>query len=46
MLRLILEKRKKIQTRRRVPNRYVRSTLRSVFTMGFFKQKVKQLIEG
>jgi GT2 family glycosyltransferase len=46
MLPLMLEKRKQIQTRRRVPNRYVRSTLRSMFTMGFFKQKVKQLIEG
>ena len=46
MLPLMLAKRKKIQIRRRVPNRYVRSTLRSMFTMGFFKQKVKQLIEG
>ena len=46
MLPLMLEKRKKIQTRRRVPNRYVRSILTSMFTMGFFKQKVKQLIEG
>jgi hypothetical protein len=45
-LPLMLAKRKKIQIRRRVPNRYVRSTLRSMFTMGFFKQKVKQLIEG
>jgi GT2 family glycosyltransferase len=43
---LMLEKRKQIQTRRRVPNRYVRSTLTSMFTFSFFRQKINQLIEG
>jgi GT2 family glycosyltransferase len=46
MFPLMLEKRKQIQTGRRVPNHYVRSKLTSMFSIGFFKQKVKQLIEG
>jgi GT2 family glycosyltransferase len=46
MLPLMLEKRKQIQTRRRVPNRYVQSTFTPMFTMGFLKQKVRQFIEG
>jgi GT2 family glycosyltransferase len=46
MFPLMLEKRKQIQTRRRVPNRYVRPTLTSMFTFSFFRQKMKQLIEG
>jgi GT2 family glycosyltransferase len=46
MLPLMLEKRKRIQARRRVPNRYLRSVLTSMFTFGFFKQKMKQLVEG
>jgi GT2 family glycosyltransferase len=46
MFPLMLEKRKQIQTVRRVPNHYVKSKLTSMFSMGFFKQKMKQLIEG
>jgi GT2 family glycosyltransferase len=46
MLPLMLEKRKRIQARRRVPNRYLRFVLTSMFTFGFFRQKAKQLIEG
>jgi GT2 family glycosyltransferase len=46
MLPLMLERRKRIQARRRVPNRYLRSVLTSMFTFGFFRQKMKQLIEG
>jgi GT2 family glycosyltransferase len=46
MFPLMLKKRKQIQTRRRVPNRYLRSVLTSMFTFGFFRQKMRQLIEG
>ena len=46
MLPVMLKKRTKIQARKRVPNRYVRSILSSMFTFGFFRQKMKQLIEG
>jgi GT2 family glycosyltransferase len=46
MFALMLEKRKQVQMRRRVPNRYVRSILTSMFTLGFLKQKVKQFIES
>jgi GT2 family glycosyltransferase len=46
MFPLMLEKRKQIQTLRRVPNHHVKSKLTSMFSMGFFKQKMKQLIEG
>jgi hypothetical protein len=46
MFPLMLEKRKQIQTSRRVPNRYMRSTFTPMFTMAFFKQKAKQLIDG
>ena len=42
----MLEKRKQIQTSRRVPNRYVRSVLTSMFTFSFFMQKMKQLVNG
>jgi GT2 family glycosyltransferase len=42
----MLEKRKQIQTSRRVPNRYVRSLLTSMFTFSFFMQKMKQLVNG
>ena len=46
MLRAMLQKRAKIQSRKRVPNRYVRSVLSSMFTLSFFNQKIKQLIAG
>jgi GT2 family glycosyltransferase len=46
MLPIMLKKRAKIQAGKRVPNRYVRSVLTSMFTFGFFRQKMKQLIEG
>ena len=46
MLRAMLQKRAKIQSRKRVPNRYVRSVLTSMFTLSFFNQKIKQLIAG
>jgi GT2 family glycosyltransferase len=46
MLPVMLKKRTKIQARKRVPNQYVRSILSSMFTFGFFRQKMKQLIEG
>jgi hypothetical protein len=46
MFSVMLNKRRKIQAGRRVPNRYVRSVLTSMFTFDFFKQKVKQLIKG
>jgi GT2 family glycosyltransferase len=42
---VMLAKRKHIQAGRRVPNRYVRSILTSMFTRGFFEQKLKQLFE-
>jgi GT2 family glycosyltransferase len=42
----ILERRKQIQTKRRVSNRYVRSVLTSMFTFSFFMQKMKQLVNG
>jgi GT2 family glycosyltransferase len=46
MLPIMLKKRGEIQAGKRVPNRYVRSVLTSMFTFGFFRQKMKQLIEG
>ena len=46
MLPVMLKKRAKIQAEKRVPNRYVRSVLTSMFTFDFFRQKMKQLIEG
>jgi GT2 family glycosyltransferase len=46
MLSVMLKKRAKIQARKRVPNRYVRSVLTSMFTFSFFRQKMKQLIQG
>jgi GT2 family glycosyltransferase len=46
MLSGMLKKRLAIQTRKRVPNCYVRSVLTSMFTFSFFRQKIKQLIEG
>ncbi|HSE84807.1 MAG TPA: hypothetical protein VLJ79_01145, partial [Candidatus Binatia bacterium] len=46
LLPVMLKKRAKIQGKKRVPNRYVRSVLTSMFTFSFFRQKMKQLIEG
>ena len=46
MSSVILKKRAKIQAGKRVPNRYVRSVLTSMFTSAFFRQKVKQLVDG
>jgi GT2 family glycosyltransferase len=46
MFLVMLEKRKQIQRARRVPNRYVRLKLTSMLTIRFFKQKVRQLVEG
>ena len=46
MLPVMLKKRAKIQAAKRIPNRYVRSVLTSMFTFDFFRQKMKQLIEG
>jgi hypothetical protein len=46
MLPIMLKKRAEIQAGKRVPNRYVRSVLTSMFTFGFFRQKMKQLIAG
>jgi GT2 family glycosyltransferase len=46
MFSRMLEKRKQVQTARRVPNRYMRSIFTPMFTMSFLKQKVKQFIEG
>jgi GT2 family glycosyltransferase len=46
MLPVMLKKRGEIQAGKRVANRYVRSVLTSMFTFGFFRQKLKQLIEG
>jgi GT2 family glycosyltransferase len=44
MLRVMLKKRAKIQSRKRVPNRYIRSVLTSMFTLSFLRQKLQQLI--
>jgi hypothetical protein len=46
MLGIMLQKRAKIQSGKRVPDRYIRSILTSMLTLGFFNQKIKQLIEG
>jgi len=46
MLRVMLKKRAKIQSGKRVPNRYVRSVLTSMFTLSFLRQKLQQLIYG
>ena len=46
MSSVMLKKRAKIQAGKRVPNRYVRSVLTSMFTFDFFRQKTKQLFEG
>jgi hypothetical protein len=43
MLPVMLRMRAKIQAAKRVPNRYVRSVLMSMFTFDFFRQKMKQL---
>jgi GT2 family glycosyltransferase len=45
-LPVMLKKRQKILAAKRVPNRHVRSILTSMFTLSFFRQKMKQLIEG
>jgi GT2 family glycosyltransferase len=42
----MLKKRAQIQASKRVPNRYVRSLLTSMFTCDFFGRKLKQLIQG
>ena len=46
MLPVMLRKRVKIQSGKRVPNGYVRSVLTPMLTFRFFRQKMKQLIEG
>ena len=46
MLHVMLKKRAKIQSGKRVPNRYVRSVLTPMLSFSFFRQKLKQLIEG
>jgi GT2 family glycosyltransferase len=46
MLHVMLKKRAKLQSSKRVPNRYVRSVLTPMLTFSFFRQKLKQLIEG
>ena len=46
MLPIMLKKRAEIQAGKRVPNRYMRSVFTSMFTFSFFRQKMKQLIEG
>ena len=46
MLPVMLKKRAKIQAAKRVPNRYVRAVLTSMFTFDFFRQEMKPLIEG
>ena len=44
-LPVMLKKRRRILSGRRVPNHYVRSVLTSMFTLSFFRKKLKQLIE-
>jgi GT2 family glycosyltransferase len=46
MLGVMLQKRAKIQSGKRVPDRYIRSILTSMLTLNFFSQKIKQLFEG
>ena len=46
LLPVMLKKRAKIQSGRRVSNRYLRSVLTSMFTLAFFRLKLKQLIQG
>jgi len=45
LLPVMLKKRAKIQSGRRVSNRYWRSVLTSMFTLAFFRLKLKQLIK-
>ena len=46
LLPVMLKKRAKIQSGRGVSNRYLRSVLTSMFTLAFFRLKLKQLIKG
>ena len=46
MLPRMWGKRKRIQQRRRVPNRYVRSLLTSVFSAEWIRQKIVQFVKG
>ncbi len=46
MVPVMLKKRAQIQARKRVPNGYIRSVFTSMFSFSFFRQKMKQLIEG
>lgn len=46
MLPLMLQKRKDIQAKRKVSNRYLRAAFSSMFTLRFLKQKSRQLVRG
>ena len=46
MLPLMWKKRREIQARRRVSNRYLRSLMTPVLTPGFVRQKWRQMIRG
>jgi hypothetical protein len=46
MLRSIWKKRRAVQSRRRVPNAYIRSLMTSMFTLDFAGQKIRQMING
>jgi GT2 family glycosyltransferase len=46
MVPIMWRKRRTIQARRRVSNRYLRAQFSSMFTLSFFRQKLKQVIEG
>ena len=46
MLPAMLQKRRAIQARRRVPNFYLRSLMTSMFTFDFVRQKFRQMIRG
>ena len=45
-LPVMLKKRRRILAGKRVPNHYVLSVLTSMFTLSFFRKKLKQLVEG
>ena len=46
MVRVMRQKRKEIQARRKVSNSYVRGLMSSVFSTGFLEQKLRQVIRG
>ena len=46
MLPLMSEKRKNIQSRRRVSNSYLRSIMTPIFSMALIRQKIRQFIYG